>query len=311
MNLRLALLVSTACALATGASVGAATRADGPAGSSPAHPAPPPFVTPAGGRSAAQPNAFGGQTVTLYRGDGSVFATRVGDAQGRPLSMWYDLGGGVTTEVDATYGGGAAGRGLAARAPQRVAASCGNDVRNPLSVKWATTEQWYLNTSTVPGYLNLTNTIDGLRSAHTEWTHVVDWCGIADSSVFSTNYGGVTTARFGGDGLNVIDWGSVAALGLQGCSASNIIACTEWWTLGSEIVESDTRFDNTGRTTWVNGSVANKTDVQSTEAHEMGHTAGFGHVNDSTNVMYSTIFENDTSNRQLGKGDAREDNAKY
>ena len=310
MHLRLALAVSAAVVLAAATSAGGMIRVDGAAHHAVAHPAPPPFVTPPGGSSAAAPNAFGGQTVTLYRADGSVFATRVSDAQGRPLSTRYDLGGGVTTEVDATYGSSGA-RSLARRSPRHLAASCGNDVRNPLSVKWATTEQWYLNTSTVPGYLNLTNTITGLRDAHTEWTHVVNWCNIADASGFSTNYGGVTTARFGGDGLNVVDWGSVAALGLSGCSAPNTIACTEWWTLGSEIVESDTRFDNTGRTTWVNGSVSGKTDVQSTEAHEMGHTAGFGHVNDSTNVMYPTIFTNDTSNRKLGKGDAREDNAKY
>lgn len=301
-----------AAALALAAAVVAVSAAARGAGPPPTFPGqPPPFVTPAGGTRAAQPNQFGGQDVTLRRSDGSVFATQSTDSAGRPLTTWYDLGNGDATAVSATYGASSS-RALATRRPRRhLAASCGNDVRNPLSVKWNSTMNWYWGSSSTPGYLNLDNTLAGMRAAHTEWTQVVDWCGIGDSSSFNTSYQGTTTQGFGHNGINTVGWGSVAALNLSGCSSPNTIACTEWWTSGSSIVESDTRFDNTGRTTWVNGAVSGKTDVQSTMAHEMGHSAGFGHVNDSTNVMYPTIFTDDTSNRELGRGDANEDNAKY
>jgi predicted Zn-dependent protease len=80
------------------------------------------------------------------------------------------------------------------------------------------------------------------------------------------------------------------------------------WT---QTTEADVRLDNTGRTTWYNGNVANKTDVQSVMAHEVGHMIAFRHVNDDSNVMYPTIFENDASNRKLGRGDANANNTKY
>jgi Matrixin len=295
--------------VAAAVAASAIARGAGPPPTFPGHP--PPFVTPAGGAKSEQPNQFGGRDITLRRSDGSVYATQSTDAAGRPLTTWFDLGNGDSTAVSATYVDSSS-RALATRRPRRhLAASCGNDARNPLSVKWGSTMNWYWGQGSTPGYLNLTNTLTGLRSAHTEWTQVVDWCGIGDSSSFNTSYQGTTTQGFGHNGINTVGWGSVAALGLSFCSAPNTIACTEWWASGSTINESDTRFDNTGRTTWVNGAASGKTDVQSTMAHELGHSAGFDHVNDSTNVMYPTIFTNDTSNRKLGRGDANEDNAKY
>jgi Matrixin len=288
--------------------VSAAAHGEGPAPTYPGHP--PPFVTPPGGSRSEQPNQFGGQDITLRRADGSVFATQSTDSAGRPLTTRFDLGNGDSTAVFATYS--AAQRALATRRPRRrLAASCGNDVRNSLSVKWGSRMNWYWGSGSTPGYLNLDNTLTSLRSAHTEWTNNVNWCGIADSSSFTTAYQGTTTQGFGHNGINTVGWGSVAALNLSFCSAPNTIACTEWWASGGTITESDTRFDNTGRTTWVNGAASGKTDVQSTMAHELGHSAGFDHVNDSTNVMYPTIFTNNTSDRKLGRGDANEDNAKY
>jgi hypothetical protein len=300
-----AALVLAAAAVA----VSAAARGQGAPPTFPGHP--PPFVTPVGGTSTAQPNQFGGQDVTLRRGDGSLYATQSTDAAGRPLTTWFDLGNGASTAVSATYSASSS-RALATRRPRRhLAASCGNDSRNALSVKWGGSMNWYWVQSSTPGYLNLDNTLTSLRSAHTEWVNVVNWCGIGDGSTFNTAYQGTIGTNFGQNGINSVGWGSVAALGLSFCSAPNTIACTEWWASGSTITESDTRFDNTGRATWYNGAASGKTDVQSTMAHELGHSAGFDHVNDSTNVMYPTIFTSDTSDRELGRGDANEDNAKY
>ena len=302
-------IVAALVLAAAGAAASASARAQGPPSTFPGHP--PAFVTPAGGTSTAQPNQFGGQNVTLRRSDGSLYATQSTDSAGRPLTTWFDLGNGASTAVSATYSASSS-RALAKRRPRRhLAASCGNDSRNPLSVQWGGSMNWYWVSSSTPSYLDQTNTLTSLRSAHTEWVNVVNWCGIGDGSTLNTAYQGTIGTNFGQNGINSVGWGSVAALGLSGCSSPNTIACTEWWASGSTITESDTRFDNTGRTTWYNGSLSTRTDVQSTMAHEMGHSAGFDHVNDSTNVMYPTIFLGDTSNRELGRGDANEDNAKY
>jgi Matrixin len=296
------LVVIGLSAVAGAGSGGAATTADPPFPGFP-----PAFVAPPGGTTRVQQTSFG-TTTTLLRSDGSVYATEDADQQGRPLLSVFDLGNGQSTGIAASYGGPDAA--ATPRALSR-ASSCGNNTQNALGIKWSSTENWYFGSGSTPSYLNVANTLTGLRAAHTEWTQNVNWCGIADNSSFNTSYQGTTTQGFGKNGINTIGFGSVAALGLSGCSSSSTIACTEWWNSGSTITEADTRLDNTGRATWVNGSVSGKEDVQSTEAHEMGHTAGFGHVSDSTNVMYPTIFTNDTSNRELGRGDANEDNNKY
>ncbi len=103
------------------------------------------------------------------------------------------------------------------------------------------------------------------------------------------------------DGANVAGWGNITAL-----CGSSAVACSQTWLVGTSIVETDQEF-STGYS-WCNGSCTN--DVQSIAAHETGHGIGFGHVNDSTNVMYPTV-QSGTSNRQLGKGDALEADAKY
>jgi hypothetical protein len=134
--------------------VSAAARGEGPPPTFPGHP--PPFVTPPGGARTEQPNQFGGRDITLRRSDGSLYATQSTDSAGRPLTTWFDLGNGDSTAVSATYGDSS--RALATRRPRRLAASCGNDVRNSLSVKWGGSMNWYWVQSSTPGYLNLTNT---------------------------------------------------------------------------------------------------------------------------------------------------------
>jgi hypothetical protein len=281
-------------------------------------------VVPVGGSQIVRPDQQGGQSVTLLRADGSVFATQDLDPQNRPLETWFDLGNGESTSVDVTYGGpdrstvslaanhrSAARRAASGDKHARLFAYCGSDSENQRSDRWFTTMNWYWVSSSTPGYLNQTNTLTSLRDAHTEWVNNINWCFLADFSTFSTAYQGTIGTNFGKNGINSVGWGSVAALGLPGCSGPSAIACTESWDSGSTITESDTRFDDTGRTTWFNGNASGKTDVQSVMAHELGHSAGFEHVNDSSNVMYGTVFTGDVSDRELGRGDANEDNAKY
>ena len=82
------------------------------------------------------------------------------------------------------------------------------------------------------------------------------------------------------------------------------------------IIEGDIMLDtdaagSTNSKPWVNGQVRGRYDIWSVVAHEMGHLAGFGHVSNQYNVMWTTQLTNDIEKRSLGLGDARENNAKY
>jgi hypothetical protein len=308
--------VAAVAVVCTGSSRGAEASSIGDG----AYPgSPPAFVTPAGGSAQVRPNAFGGSTTTLLRSNGSVFAIRESDDRGRPMSTVFNLDDGTGIEVDADYGEQAAGASPAflTRTPRghrnarRFLASCGADDENPSSFKWFSTLNWYWVASSTPGYLDRTNTLASLRNGHTEWVNNVTWCStIPDVSSFNTLYQGTISAVFGQNGYNTIGWGSVADLHLSACP-SGTIACTNTWFSGITATESDTRFDDTGIATWFNGAALGKYDVHSTMAHELGHSAGFGHVACYSNVMCQTRRTNDVSDRQLGKGDANENNAKY
>jgi hypothetical protein len=263
---------------------------------------PPPFVVPAGGHEMQSPNAFGGNDIEIYRVDGSLFARRVTASQSRVLSTAYSFTDGTGIDLSLTYGGPAS-----AHAARHLAASCGGSAQNASRHVWTHTMNWYWNQGSTPGNLNLTNTLTGLRNARIEWESVVDWCGFDDLSTMNFTYQGTTTLSYGDNGVNTVGWGNIAT---SGCTGSNVIACTRTeWDANNHLTEADTRFSAT--TSWANNGASGYEDVQSTFAHESGHAIGFDHVTDSTNVMYPTIFTGDLSNRELGKGDALEDNSWY
>lgn len=265
--------------------------------------APPPFVLPGSGRAVHAPNAFGGTTVSLYRADGSLFARRVLDAKGRILETAYHFPDGTGIAVSATYLGRREAR---PRGPAGPLASCGTDSQNFTGHFWTQTMNWYWNQGSTPGNLDLTLTLSALRGARIEWESNVNWCGIADGSTMNFTYQGTTTASYGDNGINTVGWGNIAQTGCPAGSA----ACTRTeWDGSNHITEADTRMDASGN--WANNGAANYADVQSVMAHETGHAIGFDHVTTSSNVMYPTIFLGDTSNRELGRGDANEDNAHY
>jgi predicted Zn-dependent protease len=120
------------------------------------------------------------------------------------------------------------------------------------------------------------------------------------------NYQGITTLSYGHNGVNTVGWGDISQ---TGCTGSGVAACTRVEASSGTITEADTRMDASG--TWSNVGASNAADVQSVMAHESGHAIGFGHVTDSSEVMYTPIFLGDTSDRKLGMGDADEDNLKY
>jgi predicted Zn-dependent protease len=267
----------------------------------------PVFGIPAGGHEVDSANDFGGKTIALYRADGSLFAKRIVAAVGGVLSTDYHFVDGSGVSVYSYTTSPATTRHVARSSG--ALASCGNDAESWSWTFWASTMNWYWNQASTPGNLDLTLTLSALRNARVEWESVVSWCAISDLSTMNFTYQGTTTAGYGKNGLNTVGWGDMTQ---TACYAQNVntIGCTVTWSDGaSHIYEADTRLKASAN--WANNGSLNYLDVQSVMAHETGHAIGFGDVNDSTNVMWSTATVGNTSNRKLGNGDAREDNSWY
>jgi hypothetical protein len=219
----------------------------------------------------------------------------------------YDSSGNISTEIDADYPA-SQGTGIQP-ALSNGPVKCGTDSENPGDRKWTGTMDWWTNGS-VPSLGNLSLTIQNIRNAHTEWTANQTWCsGISDNSSFSTSYQGMNNVSWGNDGISEFGFGDASKV----CSGTGLIGCTQTWyqcNIVCGVVEADIRL-NAG-TPWQNGtSDPGSFDVWSVAAHEMGHAAQFGHVADDTNVMYNHLQPGNDSYRQLGKGDATENNSKY
>jgi len=312
--------IATACAVASGASgtvVGAAQSGGLCGVGAPGHyrGAPPRFAVPSHGRARIVSSVRGRECV-LYRANGKVFAKADQDTAGHVLQEdYYNASGNLVTEINA---GGWPNDPLTAAPSTRhkvgaADVSCAADDENPHVQKWLSTNDWWLN-HTIPTGLNTTNTIDSLRSAHTEWTSNNTWCSsIGDSTTFTASYQGRNDVSFGQDGISEVGFGDTSKV----CSGSPPPAgCTQTWynTRNPDIaVESDIRFMSTYPWSNVANGSPGDFDVWYTAAHEIGHVAQFGHVSDNQqNVMDPNFTNNgDTTGRQLGKGDALENNSKY
>jgi hypothetical protein len=231
------------------------------------------------------------------------------DATGRFTELQsFDSIGNISTEIDADY---AAPQGSVVQPDlSNGPVQCGTDTENRGSRKWSDTMDWWTN-GTVPALGNLSLTIQNIRNAHTEWTANQSWCSnIPDSSSFTTSYQGTNNASFGNDGISEFGFGDASKV----CTGNGLVGCTQsWFSCPStcSVVEADIRLN--ASTPWQNGtSDPSSLDVWSVAAHEMGHAAQFGDLtDDNTNVMYHKIASGNDSYRELGKGDAIENNGKY
>jgi hypothetical protein len=204
-------------------------------------------------------------------------------------------------------------------------ASC-DDAENPSSYKWGSElpVKWWtvtannVDTDPVPSYLDQGLTLTNERNAHTEWTSNDNGpCGVPDNTSFTTSYQGIDNGCgicFAHDGKSRLMWGNNEP---KGGDSSSLAITQEWYdqNLGT-IIESDTMIDTDGASSpqskpWTNGLVSGRYDIWSTVAHETGHLAGFEHVTNPNNVMNKYGYWDDIDPRQLGKGDAKENNAKY
>jgi len=274
----------------------------------------PSFAIPAGGTARVSDTAASGQLFRVLDSTGREIARREVDGHGRPVETRFVLPTGDGITIDADYGDPQLRAPANSRVLGRRLSNCG--ANDQVYSNWyfdysqSGAFTWYWHQSTTPSYLNLTNTLDSLRNAHSEWIYNQNWCNIADQADALSSYGGTTTRSLGNDGVPIVGWGDTDALG-GNCVGS--IACTwTWWGSDYHVVDTDTRFSNdTARATWINGGASGKYDVQGTMAHEFGHSLGFDHAPTTDNVMYKDQSTNNMTNRELGRGDANEVNTKY
>lgn len=204
-----------------------------------------------------------------------------------------------------------------------VVGECDDTLYNLSGYIYDGRHDWWLRTSSIPGYLNQTNVTTAFRNGITHITHEDNNCGQPDNVSATSNYLGSTstqanfvngTSNCGTyDGKNVVDFGSMGTGGPFAYTCNN--------RSGGRIVESDIRFNTDKGQIFVANpgpSCQAKYDLESIMTHERGHTYGLNHVpcdetgcpnpGDDTHsqlTMFPIVFACDTRQRSLGNGDMR------
>ncbi|MDA0184041.1 hypothetical protein OJ997_27280 [Solirubrobacter phytolaccae] len=132
------------------------------------------------------------------------------------------------------------------------------------------------------------------------WDTTYNSCGWGNVTAIQHVYAGTTTAvpQMTPDGVNVVDFGSMSAVG---CS-SGFAACTIWYSYDGVFFHNvDMRFNDASP--WSLNGAGGTLDVQSVATHEGGHSVGLGEVNAFYLTMHHTATA-DIFRRTLGYGDA-------
>jgi hypothetical protein len=272
--------------------------------------APPAFAVPPRGFLETHPTDAG-QTCIIRRGDATRYAQAWTNTIGKPDRIdFFDAQGRRTEEINGEfkgngteYGGGNDGGG---------SNRCVTATNNPESVHWGFSPiGWYLNKASLPAYLDKNWSESSVIAAHDEWEYNNNWCALADNSALNFTYNGTTSRVAGQDTWNVVDYGEVAGNPMY-CDSTSI-ACEHTWfsTLTGDVIEADIRLDNDYF--WTNDifSYPSRFDIWNVMAHEVGHKALFGHVNDSTQAMYMYSAPGSDRKTLLSRGDAQANNSKY
>lgn len=169
--------------------------------------------------------------------------------------------------------------------------------------KWKVVEDYFVDPTNNDGYTNVDADIAAAMQA---------WEDAAGTDIFGANLGsggvdGVDTSST--DGKNEIMFGNISEPGA-------IAVTVVWYTIGPpwarQIVEHDQMYDDPDFT-WGNAGPASETSLGDTSVmdflnvatHEIGHSAGMSHPNDSCTeeTMYAFAENGETKKRTLHTGD--------
>jgi hypothetical protein len=174
--------------------------------------------------------------------------------------------------------------------------------------------RWYFNPRTTPDELSRKGAVRAIRRGTTAITGARNNCGLGDPVDKAMSYEGSTKARAqvgSGGGCNdddertVVSFGTLPEHTLAVTCVMKHFVDGSWRTKWSDIMLDKAHHNWTTRPK--GPSCKGRYDVESTVAHERGHTFGLGHVSESG---HGNLTMSDTSNgpcqlseRSLGRGD--------
>ena len=175
----------------------------------------PHFAIPRGGRATIRALAGGFRLCRLLRADGSRFAQAEIDELRRVLALrFFRRSGTLLFASDAQF--------PAKTTAEGADVGCSNDNYNTIGPReWQQPHKWWVGKT--PGSLAADKVVQALRSAYSEWTNNINWCGHTDNAKAQSDYQGRTERKTKHDGTNVVDWGSLE--NVQGCEQAPRLRC--------------------------------------------------------------------------------------
>jgi len=180
-------------------------------------------------------------------------------------------------------------------------ASC-TDSYNLLGFSWAGSYGWKYNSENQPS----SSALDQLQAGGSRWGGFMSVCNTTLRSNATSKYQGTTsdtplvnadlTCGFSIGGQSIVGFGPLP---------TGTLAATCTWRLLSLPVKSDQKYNSNYSWNVSLGCSGNVYDLRGVATHEMGHSFGLGHVDQSSGlVMKPASGPCETGQRDLGYGDA-------
>ena len=146
----------------------------------------PRFAIPKGGRATARPIVGSLVLCTLFRADGSRFAYSRIDQLGRMLDVrFFRRSGTLRFAADASFAAATTSQ------PPGAKVSCANDAYDMIGQHiWKKPWKWWIGKT--PSNLPPDKVVNALRSASSEWSNNINWCGYPDNAQVVGEYKGRT-----------------------------------------------------------------------------------------------------------------------
>jgi hypothetical protein len=251
-----------------------------------------------------------GVSVLVPRPGRGAWGATVKVGGSRVLGVQTGADGSVTVYRQGVLTGhGAGGSPGSVRGAAKPLSACSDAGYSLTGASWSTRVDWYFKTSSTPGEITQSDALSALRNAMRNLTQVNNDCGLKDAvsanslymggTIRSANIGTGSTCS-GSDGMNVVDFGNLAATDLG-------YAC--WWTWGRSTTESDMRLNSSEYSWAVNlGGCVGKYSVEDVATHELGHTFGLNDLSEKLHpalTMSLVMLPCQNAETTLGLGDVR------
>ncbi len=199
---------------------------------------------------------------------------------------------------------------------------CQDGYYNSWGYKVYNYNRWYANVGSIPDYLSKSGAVAAMKRGGVNIFKVQDSCGVPDRVKGELRYQGGTSRSVdinsdgscnANDGKSVVGFGDLP-------DGTLAYACVASWVVDNapdRVASSDIRLnkEDYGWTTRVRSSCSGRYDVESSVTHERGHTFGLGEASEGSHGNLTMSEDSNgacqTSERSLGRGDARGLNSKY